>query len=246
MSNRVEEKPLALLIPGLDGTGELFRAQLDALKSTHRVCPWSYGPGTGSRLEDLVEKIGAATAAEPPGSVLVIAESFGGLVALSFVLQYADRVNRLILINTFPYYRRRIRIRLARLLTPLLEFSPARWVKDFVIDRTLEREGIPVAARDHYSRTISKVPLEAYRWRLHLIRQADLRPRLGEIRVPTLLLASGRDKLVPSIREARFMASQLGDAQIREFPRAGHALMMTPGFSLADYIRENYTSEVLP
>jgi pimeloyl-ACP methyl ester carboxylesterase len=244
MNEGMREKPLALLIPGLDGTGELFRTQWDALEPTHRLCPWSYGPGTGSGIEDLVEKIGDATATEPPGSVLVIAESFGGLVALSFVLRYPDRVSRLILINTFPYYRRRIRIRLARLLAPLLVFSMARWVKDFVIDRTLEREGIPVEARDHYSRTIRKVPLEEYHWRLYLIRQADLRPRLREIRVPTLLLASGRDKLVPSIREARFMASRLRDAQVREFPQAGHALLMTPGFSLAAYVVDRREREV--
>jgi pimeloyl-ACP methyl ester carboxylesterase len=238
-----QKKPLALLIPGLDGTGELFRAQLGTLAGTHRPCPWSYGPGTGFQLDDLTRQIGEATAAELPSSILVIAESFGGLVALSYVLRYPERVRQVILVNTFPFYRRRWRVRLARFLAPLLVFSTARRVKDFVVDRTLEREGVPVEARRHYHKTIRSVPLEAYRWRLQLIRQADLRPRLHEIHLPTLLLASGRDKLVPSIREAHFMASQLSNARVHEFPNAGHALLMTPGFSLADYVQKIHESE---
>ena len=58
----------------------------------------------------------------------------------------------------------------------------------------------------------------------------------GEICVPTVLLAAGRDKLVPSIREAYFMAARMKEARVHEFPDAGHALLVTPGFSLADYI----------
>jgi pimeloyl-ACP methyl ester carboxylesterase len=51
-----------------------------------------------------------------------------------------------------------------------------------------------------------------------------------------VLLASGRDKLVPSIREAHFMASRIPNARVHEFPEAGHALLLTPGISLADYV----------
>jgi pimeloyl-ACP methyl ester carboxylesterase len=60
--------------------------------------------------------------------------------------------------------------------------------------------------------------------------------RLSEIKVPTLLFASGRDKLVPSAQEGRFMAARIPNSKLYEFPRAGHALLLTPGFRLADYI----------
>ena len=63
-----------------------------------------------------------------------------------------------------------------------------------------------------------------------------MRARLGEIRARTLLFASGRDKIVPSLAEARFMASRIPRAELHEFPRAGHALLLTPEFFLADYL----------
>jgi pimeloyl-ACP methyl ester carboxylesterase len=229
-------KPLALLIPGLDGTGELFYRHLEALGLRYRPRPWSYEPGVHSDLDDLTLALAKATADEESGSILVIAESFGGLVALNFVLHYPERIRQLVLVNTFPYYRRKIRAWLASILTPLLLHDFAWHIKDFVVDNTLRLEGIPAADRRHYQDVIRHIDLTGYRQRLRLIRQVDLRPRLREIAIPTVLLAAGRDKLVPSIREASLMASRMRQARIHRFPDAGHALLLTPGFFLADYV----------
>jgi pimeloyl-ACP methyl ester carboxylesterase len=70
-----------------------------------------------------------------------------------------------------------------------------------------------------------------------LARDVDLRAKLTLVSVPTLLFASGRDKIVPSIEEARFMSTRIPDARLYEFPQAGHALLLTPGFVLADYLK---------
>jgi pimeloyl-ACP methyl ester carboxylesterase len=233
---QTDTKPLALLIPGLDGTGRLFYRQLEALKVKYRVCPWSYGPETDFELPDLTRKLGEETAEEKPGSILVVGESFGGLVALDYVLRYPERVQRLVLENAFPCYRRRLRARLAHALIPLLLLRVGQRIKDFVVDRTLCREGILIEDRRLLQEAMRHINLGAYRRRLELIRQVDLRPHLPQIAVPTVLLASGRDKLVPSIREAHFMASLISNARVYEFPMAGHALLLTPGISLADYV----------
>ncbi len=121
-------------------------------------------------------------------------------------------------------------------MTPLLQFKVGRQIKESIIDHVLREEGIPAEARKHYQAAVGQVHLEAYRHRLQLILEADVRPRLGEISVPTILLASGRDKLVPSIREAHYMAARIRNARVHEFPEAGHALLLTPGFSLAAYV----------
>ena len=235
-------KPLALLIPGLDGTGLLFYRQLDALSARHRACPWRFGTKAGFDLSDLTREIGDRTAGEAGGSILVVGESFGGLVALSYVLHFPERVQRLILVNAFPYYRRQERIRLARALVPFMNLKLGRLVKNYVVDRTLLGEGILKEDRRRYHDIVSQVDPAAYRRRLELVQKVDLRPKLGEIAVPTVLLASGRDKIVPSIAEARFMAERIPRAQVHEFPDAGHALLLTPGVSLADYVTEEANS----
>jgi pimeloyl-ACP methyl ester carboxylesterase len=232
------EKPLVLLIPGLDGTGQLYFKQLRPLSSRYRVLAWSFRSRAVFDFEDLVQELGAGTEGEAPGSILVVGESFGGIVAMHYVLAFPERIRRLILVNAFPYYRRRVRIRLGRALAPLLEWKTSRRIKSVIVDRILRSEGIEEPDIENYRRVVRQVQLEAYYRRLLLVQQADLRARLHEIRVPTVILASGRDKLVPSKREASYMASKMPHATLHEFPRAGHALLLTPGFTLADYADE--------
>jgi pimeloyl-ACP methyl ester carboxylesterase len=185
-----------------------------------------------------MRELGEGTECEDPGSILVVGESFGGVLAMHYVLDYPQRVRRLILVNTFPYYPRRVRIRLARLLAPLLHWGASRKIKDHIVDRILILEGIQKSDLEQYHKIIREVDLQEYCRRLRLVQQIDLRSRLPEIAVPTIILAAGRDKLVPSTREARFMASRIPQATVHEFPRAGHALLLTPGLSLADYADE--------
>ena len=234
-----DRKPLALLIPGLDGTGLLYYRQIEALSPRHRVAAWRFQSRPEFDFSDLTQELGRGTEEETPGSILVAGESFGGMVAMHYVLAYPERVRRLILVNTFPYYRRRLRIQSARALAPLLHWGACRTIKSLIVDRILRSEGIEAPDLIRYQQIVREVDLPAYRCRLRLVQEADLRPRLHEIRVPTVILASGRDKLVPAVREARFMASCIRGAIVREFPRAGHALLLTPGFSLADYSGEH-------
>jgi len=239
MGKASPEKPLALLIPGIDGTGLLYSRQTDALSRYFRVNAWRYREGSDIDYPDLLDELGRATEGEEPGSILVVGESFGGTVAMLYALTFPERMDRLFLINTFPYYRRRLRIRLAGLLTPLLKLRAAQLIKNAVVERVLRREGIPGQARRVYHHILrSEVDLVSYRQRLNLVARVDLRERLGDIAVPTSIFASGKDKLVPSLAEARRMASRIPGAILHEFPHAGHALLLTPGFSLADYRNE--------
>ncbi len=229
------QKSLALLIPGLDGTGLLYYRQLQSLARHFRALPFRFRERAGFDYADLVAELSEVTADEPPGSVTVVGESFGGTVALHYALAHPDKVRRLLLVNTFARYPGRIRIRLGILVEPLLRHSVFRALKDRVVDGILRREGIPAEDRAEYGRIITQVNRAAYRRRLELVRDLDLRKRLPEIRVPTVIFTSGRDRIVPSSRAARVMAALIPKATVHEFPRAGHALLLTPGFQLADY-----------
>lgn len=230
--------PLALLIPGLDGTGLLYYRQIEALSRRYRVRPWRFAPRAAFTFADLVQELGAGTVGEAPHSILVVGESFGGVLAMHYALAFPERARRLILVNTFPYYRRRLRIRLAELLAPVLAWESSRKLKGWIVESILAREGIEREDLDRYHAIVRQVDLQAYRCRLALVRLVDLRPRLREIGSPTIILASGRDKLVPSRLDAQVLASGIPHALVHEFPRAGHALLLTPGFTLADYAEE--------
>jgi pimeloyl-ACP methyl ester carboxylesterase len=239
MSDRLQNpnsKPLILLIPGLDGTGRFYDSQLAALSASYRPLPWTFPPRSDFDFPDLVQELGDATADEPQGSITVVGESFGGAVALHYVLAYAERVRRLALINSFSFYRRRFGIVLGCRLSPMLRWYGIRNLKNYLSDRLLAAEGIPAAARRHYRKVVALIDPAVYRRRLELVRDIDLRGRLAEISIPTLIFAAGRDKIVPSVSSAAFMAARIPNARVYEFPLAGHALLLTPGFSLADFL----------
>ncbi len=231
-----DTKPLILLIPGLDGTGRFFDSQLDSLSQTYRPLPWAFRPRADFDFPDLVRELAPAVRNEAPGSVTVVGESFGGAVALHLVLACQEQVRRLAIINGFSYYPRRTGIALGCLLSPALRWYGIRSVKNHLIDRLLASEGIPEEGRRHYRNVVKLIDPAAYRRRLELVRAVDLRPRLQEISVPTLIFASGRDKIVPSVRAAADMTARIPGARVHKFPEAGHALLLTPGFTLADYL----------
>ncbi len=231
-----DPRPLALLIPGLDGTGRFYAAHLDGLSSRYRVIPWAFIPRARFEFPDLVEELRTAITFEPPHSVIVVGESFGGAIALHFVLACPESISRLILINSFCYYGRRARISIGCRLAPLLRWRGISRIKNFLADRMLASEGINDEGRRLYHKVVAVIDQGAYRRRLELVREVDLRARLPEVSTSTLILASGKDKIVPSIRSARFMAENMPDARVQIFPEAGHALLLTPGFDLADYL----------
>jgi len=236
MIDQATSKPIALLIPGLDGTGGLYYRQIQPLSAMYHVAVQAFSPLSDVTFEDLVEELAETVSDHANRPIVVVGESFGGTVAMHFVLAYPERVRALALINTFPYYRRRGRIHLGCRLLPLLQWAVLKRIRNSVVDHVLASEGIPLADRLKYQEIIRRVSLPAYRRRLELVRDVNLIGRLTEIQVPTYLFASGRDKLVPSIVEAHFMASRIPHAVLYEFPHAGHALLQTPGFSLADYL----------
>ena len=74
----------------------------------------------------------------------------------------------------------------------------------------------------------SDTTLEGYRNRLRMLRDYDVRPRLHEIRAPTLLLAAAEDRLVPSVEQARIMAAAIPHATLVVLEGHGHECVISP------------------
>jgi pimeloyl-ACP methyl ester carboxylesterase len=77
-----------------------------------------------------------------------------------------------------------------------------------------------------------------YLERLRVLERYDLRERLGEIRTPTLFLASDRDHLVPSVEQARYMADRVPGATLRVLRGHGHICLIAPDLDLGEILDE--------
>src|SRR5438270_171785 len=85
-------------IPGIDGTGRLLFRQ-PRLHAEYDVRCISHPQDCAHTYADLVAN--SAKPLEESGGGIVLAESFGGAVALMLALQRPELVRRLVLVNTF-------------------------------------------------------------------------------------------------------------------------------------------------
>src|SRR2546423_3753754 len=105
--------PLLVYVCGLDGTGELFFKQAAQLSQSFRIVTFRQRDEGDFSYEDLAADVAAIIRDIGEPCATLVAESFGGGVALVFALSYPEMVERLVIVNSFPRYRERIRIRLA-------------------------------------------------------------------------------------------------------------------------------------
>lgn len=230
--------PLIVLVPGMDGTGQLFYRQVPSLARRHRVA--TYALREQATMEDLVADLaGVIRAAAPDGRATVVGESFGGSVALSFALAHPELVDRLVIVNSFPRFLPQSRLRLA---TWMLGAVPFPWQTMTAVRRLTASR---LHSRYTHAREIrrflvltARTTRLGYLQRLRILRDYDVRDRLPEIRAPTLFLASDHDHLVPAVEQARYMADRVPGATMRVLEGHGHICLIAPNVFLSAILEE--------
>jgi pimeloyl-ACP methyl ester carboxylesterase len=230
--------PLLLYLPGMEGTGKLFYRQEPELSRRYRVVSLPSRAVAPFQYEELVQDVLDAINQQGAEKAIIVAESFGGTVALQFALKHQERIDQLVLINTFPYFRRRLRLKLGRSLLPLTFHPFGNAIREFCYRRAMELEGISKEDVAKLFECSFSHGYEASRNRMRLLSEIDVRDRLSEITVPVMLVASARDKIVPSVSEAQFMAKRLQNARLIVLPEHGHTPLITTTFSLASLLQE--------
>ena len=168
----------------------------------------------------------------------VLGESFGGTVALNFALRYPQMLERLVVVNSFPRYRKRLAIRIGVWLASGLTFRllwPLRRGASIV---GLLVDGVSREDRSRFWSAIRTVTGEAYARRLQLISELDLDTRVSLIQAPTLFIAGDRDLLIPSAGEARSMAARMPNARVKVLEGAGHACLLGSRVRLEELLAE--------
>lgn len=230
--------PLLVYISGLDGTGELFFKQAPALTRSYRVVTFRSRDSGRFSYDDLAADVAAIIRGVGEERATIVAESFGGGVALTFALRYPAMVERLVIVNSFARFRGRVKIKVGILFASAFPFWLTSVVRTTANEVALRADGVQPDDRRLFFKAIHTVKREGYTQRLKLIPQLNLENRLAEINTPTLFIAGEKDMLVPSAREARLMAARMPNAHVRLIPRAGHACLLGDRVRLADILAE--------
>ncbi len=227
-------KTPVVYLPGIDGTGRLLYRQ-ERLNAAFAVRCVSYPQDDSHTYADLVAL--GVRALEETGPGVVLAESFGGAVALMVALERPDLVRRLVLVNTFARYPRRLFIDAAGLVGPWLQMKPSHPATRALRGFIFFGPGIPKAEQNAWWDRTADVPLRVYGHRMRLLRDLDLLPRLGDVQAPAVVFTSPNDWVVPA-PAGRLLAKRLPRAKLLAIP-AGHAAMIDPRVDVAAWLQDD-------
>lgn len=227
--------PPVVLIAGLGADAHFWYKQRPALSRRFQVLTFDNRDSSRSdRVETpytlrmmaddvhgLLDVLGLA-------EVSVVGASLGGFVAQEFALAYPHRVRRLVLCCTsfggpdaLPIPAETLALLMNRSGDPerdLRAFLPIQFGTDY-LDRHAAEVDDYVAWRVAHAQ-----PLSAYQRQLTAAAGHNSAERLGELRMPVLILHGARDRVVPA-GNAQLMAAKIPGARVHVFPDAGHLFL---------------------
>jgi pimeloyl-ACP methyl ester carboxylesterase len=228
-----------ILVPGMDGTGLLFYRQVPLLARSYRVVTYALRD-TAATMDALMSDLARIieTVAPTERRAIVVGESFGGALALSFALARPEQVSRLVILNSFPYFAPQRRLRLAAVGLGALPWGAMGLVRRLTAFR-LHSPHTHRQEIDRFMELTARASRGGYINRLKLLMQYDVRHRLHELRAPTLFLAADRDHLVPSVAQARYMAARVPGSMLRVLEGHGHICLIAPDIDLEALLNES-------
>jgi pimeloyl-ACP methyl ester carboxylesterase len=227
-----------VLVPGMNGTGELFYRQVPRLRAAFRVATYSLRDDAAT-MDQLADDLAAVVDTVSPVErrAVIVGESFGGAVALTFALRWPARVAALVILNSFPYFAPQFRLTLAVAGLSVMPWGAMPLVRRLTAFRLHSPHTHHVEVKQFIALTASATR-DGYLRRLRLLQGYDVRERLGEIQAPALFLAAEFDHLVPSVLQARYMAARVPGAEMRVLAGHGHICLIAPDLQLADILSD--------
>lgn len=229
------KEPL-VLVPGIDGTGLLFYKQVPLLERRYAVTTIRLRDEVRA-MDELVADLHQSVAAASDGPVTLLGESFGGALALSYALAHPERIGKLVILNSFAHFGSPARLWLGYHLLRATPWGMMRLVRQ-LNGRRMHSLGTDTEEIRRFLQLMQSTTREGYLSRLHILRDYDLREQLASLQAPVLYLAADRDVVVPSVEQARLMASLTPRGSLRVLEGHGHSCLIAPDLDLAAILDE--------
>ena len=151
---------------------------------------------------------------------ILVGFSLGGMAATLFALEHSDKISRLVLVGTTskmipPTSAKALRIlrmilpyeSLLRIVCKYRFYRPSKRIFDEEVSRALEID-----------KTI------AFEFWKEMTKNYDVRSKIFEIRVPTLIIVGQEDKV--NLEASRYLNREIAGSELRIIQDSGHTVMI--------------------
>ena len=210
-----------VFIPGLMCTGRIYNHQVERMSWRHPVMlaqHWHH---------PTMSQIAKGILDEAPDTFVLAGTSMGGYVAFEIMRQAPERVTRLILMSTTakPDAPERSADRLQQ-VAAAREYGMRRGTLATYSNLVHPARHEDIALRSMFIDMAETLGADAFgRQIAAIIGRADSRPTLGEIKVPTMVIAGADDKLITPDNSDEIAAGIKG-AWLKKVDHCGHMGMV--------------------
>jgi pimeloyl-[acyl-carrier protein] methyl ester esterase len=206
-----DPKPKLILLPGLDGTGKLFKGLVEALSGRFKTQVVSYPPNEVTSYTQLAERLQLFDGGEP---VVLIAESYSTPLAIRLAARNPSNLKAVVLCAGFVTTPVGGLTRFASVLVAPFSFRvPLHyWVARF----WLLGHGADSALVEDVRAAVAAVSPRVLAFRVRDVLSCDVGAELTQVRVPVLYIQAKQDRLVRprSFDKIRAIGSRVEKVQI--------------------------------
>lgn len=213
--------PTVVLLPGMDGTGELFGPFRRALGTDVKVLVVSYPRDVPLDYLGLEQYVRTKLPRDEP--FFLLGESFSGPVAISIAASKPSGLIGLILCSSFA---RMPRAGLAW-LRPAVAWLPVKLAPVRIISWLLMGRYETVTLRAQLAASLNQVSSSVLRARVKAVLSVDVTASLREVEVPVLYLQASDDWVV-SFTAAELISQVLPDVEVQPVEAPHFLLQVAP------------------
>jgi pimeloyl-ACP methyl ester carboxylesterase len=167
----------------------------------------------------------------------LLGESFGGALTLSYAVAHPERVERLVILNSFAHLESPARLWLGYQLLRATPWRVMHYVRRLNARRMHSRQ-TERAEISRFHDLMRSATRAGYLSRLRILRDYDIRRHLPSIAAPVLYLAADGDTLLPSVHQARLMSELTPSGTMRILEGHGHSCLIAPDMDLAAILND--------
>ena len=161
--------------------------------------------------------------------ITLLGHSHGGRIAINYAVKHPDKLQKLILIDSAGIFHNELPIRLKRLLFKNISKVGKKFTKSDTLRKILykfAREGDYENASANMKKTINN------------LISTDLKPELGKIKTPTLIIWGENDKITP-LKDGYLMNKLISGSKLEVIKGARHSPFFTNSDEVVKIIKND-------